>query len=80
MPNLIFSARPMHWHVTNKKLDAKNGTEDLLGSKTAQELGQVVIDLNKKLVHLTQEVNRLQHILLKNQAKSQAKSPSPFRR
>ena len=63
----------MHWHVTNKKLEDKIGTSDL-GS--AQELGQVVIDLNKKLVRLTQEVNRLQHIILKNQAKS----PSPFKR
>ena len=48
----IKSVRPMHYHVSNKN------NEDQM---SVQDLGQVVKDLNKKLVRLTNEVDRLQH-------------------
>ena len=48
----IKSVRPMHYHVSNKD------NEDQM---SVHDLGQVVKDLNKKLVRLTNEVDRLQH-------------------
>ena len=48
----IKSVRPMHYHVTNKNTDDRMDVQDL---------ALVVKDLNKKLVRLTNEVDRLQH-------------------